>query len=321
MGVVKKLCSSRRVRLSLNVLSGCVALAIFLVVGRHFAASGWPLAGANVKLVAASGVLFLAAYAFKAYGWQRLFVAHERPGSLGLAAASGAACVAGAALPGRVDDAVRIAFLRRVPGCRPGVATVCFSLIMLGLVDTIALTPFASAAAATGDLPSYVRAGLGVVAFAGFVAAAIVFALPRFAGTRLSTRFRFTRWLGERATTSRDARRAVVFIALSWLVRATGLWLLLGAVGIGLSLPLALVFLSATAASGALPVAPAGAATQAGAGAAVLAASGISTTEAIAFAVGAQALAIAAGALVILVAAAWIGGRRLVVPRLRLVPA
>ena len=319
MGAVLKLRSSRRCRLGLNLLSALIALTIAVFVARHFSASGWPLANANMRLVAAAGVLFLAAYAFKAYGWQRLFVPHERPGSLGLAAASGAACVAGAALPGRVDDAVRIAFLRRVPGCRPGVATVCFSLIMLGLIDTIALMPFASAAAATGHLPVYVRVGLGVVAFAGFGAAAIVFALPRLAGTRLWGRFRFTRWLGERATTDRDARRAVVFIALSWFVRAAGLWLLLGAVGIGLSLPLALAFLSATAASGALPVAPAGAATQAGAGAAVLAASGISTTEAIAFAVGAQALAIAAGAVVILVATAWIGGRRLVAPRL--VPA
>ncbi|MBA2615182.1 MAG: flippase-like domain-containing protein [Actinobacteria bacterium] len=311
MGVVRYIRGSGRARVVLRALSASVALTIAVLVARHFARSGWPLAGADPRLVVATAFLFLAAYAFKAFGWQRLIAPAERPGSLGLAAASGAACVAGAALPGRVDDAVRIAFLRRVPGCRAGVGTLCFSLLMLGLIDTIALTPFASAAAASGDLPLALRIGLAVVAFAGFGAAAVVLVLPRVSGSRLLTRFRLGRWLAPRATSAREARRAVVLIALSWLVRAAGLCLLLSAVGIGLSLPLALVFLSATAASGALPIAPAGAATQAGAGAAVLAASGISTTEAIAFAVAAQALAIAVGAVVVLLAAAWFGSRRL----------
>jgi len=311
VGVVRHIRQSRRAKLALHAISGLAALTVAILVARHFAQSGWPLVGADPRLVAAAAVLFLAAYAFKAFGWQRLIAPAERPGSLGLAAASGAACVAGAALPGRVDDAVRIAFLRRVPGCRAGVGTLCFSLLMLGLIDTIALTPFASAAAASGDLPLALRIGLGIVAFAGFGAAFVVVILPRAAGSRLLTRFRFANWLAERATSARDARRAVVLIALSWLVRAAGLCLLLSAVGIGLSLPLALVFLAATAASGALPIAPVGAATQAGAGAAALAASGISTTEAIAFAVAAQALAIAVGAVVVLLAAAWFGGRRL----------
>ncbi len=319
MGVVRYIRGSGRARVVLRALSASVALTIAVLVARHFARSGWPLAGADPRLVVATAFLFLAAYAFKAFGWQRLIAPAERPGSLGLAAASGAACVAGAALPGRVDDAVRIAFLRRVPGCRAGVGTLCFSLLMLGLIDTIALTPFASAAAASGDLPLALRIGLAVVAFAGFGAAAVVLVLPRVSGSRLLTRFRLGRWLAPRATSAREARRAVVLIALSWLVRAAGLCLLLSAVGIGLSLPLALVFLSATAASGALPIAPAGAATQAGAGAAVLAASGISTTEAIAFAVAAQALAIAVGAVVVLLAAAWFGSRRLGL--LRAVPA
>ncbi|MDQ3865711.1 MAG: hypothetical protein M3304_02615, partial [Actinomycetota bacterium] len=62
--------------------------------------------------------------------------------------------------------------------------------------------------------------------------------------------------------------------------------------------------------SGALPVAPAGAATQAGAGAGILAASGISTGQAIAFAVAAQALVILTGAAVVLFALAWSGSRR-----------
>ncbi|MGH3113351.1 MAG: hypothetical protein ACRDOP_07785, partial [Gaiellaceae bacterium] len=63
------------------------------------------------------------------------------------------------------------------------------------------------------------------------------------------------------------------------------------------------------------PIAPAGAATQVGAGAAILIATGVSTGQAVTFAVGAQALVILAGAAVLLGAALWHGGRRLVLPR------
>lgn len=301
--------------MTLNVASVLSGLGVSVLAGRHFADTGWPLAGANLRLVAGAGFLFLLAFAFKAYGWQRLIVPHERPRSLALAAASGAASVTGAALPGRVDDAVRIAVVRRYPGCSAGVGTLCLSLLMLGLVDTIALMPLASAAAATSEASFAIRVGLAVVAFAGLAAAAIVFGLPRLTQSGRLLRFRVGRWLGERATSPRDAWHAGLLILLSWLVRATGVFLLLGAVGVGLSFPLAIAFLCAAAASGALPVAPAGAATQAGAGAAILAASGIATSQAIAFAVAAQALVILAGAAVVLFALAWNGGRRLVVGR------
>ena len=303
---------SRR-KLALNGLSVAAALAVSVFAVRHFAEAGWPLAGANPRMVAAAGVLFLLAYAFKAYGWQRLFVEAERPNSLALAAASGAACVTGAALPGRVDDAVRVAFLRRYPGCRAGIPTLCLSLFMLGLIDTVALMPFASAAAVTSEVPLAVRIGLAVVAFAGLGAAAVVLALPRLGSSRLVGRYRTSRWLSSHATGAEQAWKAAVLITLSWLVRAAGLFLLLGAVGLGLSVPLAVAFLCAAAASGALPVAPAGAATQAGAGAAILVAGGLSTTQAIGFAVAAQALVILAGAAVLLFAVAWSGGRHLVV--------
>jgi uncharacterized membrane protein YbhN (UPF0104 family) len=313
--VAERICGSRRARLAFNALSSALVATVAVLVARHFAQSGWPLAGAEPRLVAAAGLLFLAGYALKAYGWQRLFAPAERPGSLALAAATGAASVSGAALPGRVDDAVRIAVLRRLPGTRPGIGSACLSLFMLGLIDTVALMPLAVAAAATSDVPLAVRIGLGVVAFAGLGAAAVVVALPRLPGTRIAARFRLTRWLAARTACTREARRAALFVLLSWLVRATGLFLLLGAVGLGLSFPLAVAFLCAGAASGALPVAPAGAATQAGAGAALLVASGVSTTEAIAFAVGAQALVVTAGAAVVLVAAMWHGGSRLRVAR------
>jgi len=40
----------------------------------------------------------------------------DRPTSQALAFAGGAACVGGIALPGRIDDVVRIACVRRFPG-------------------------------------------------------------------------------------------------------------------------------------------------------------------------------------------------------------
>ncbi|MDQ3857235.1 MAG: lysylphosphatidylglycerol synthase domain-containing protein [Actinomycetota bacterium] len=256
MALVEEIRSWSRRRLAFNVVSLVFALALSALAARHFAEVGWPLAHADPQLAAAAGILFLVAYAFKACGWRRLFVPHERPGSLALAAASGAASIGGAALPGRVDDAIRIAVVRRYPGSRPGVATVCLSLFMLGLIDTVALMPFASTAAVTSEVSIPVRIALAVVAFAGVGAAALVLALPRLVGSRAIARFRAARWLAERAACTREAWKATLLILASWLVRAGGLVLLLGALGVGLSLPLAVAFLTAAAASGALPVAP-----------------------------------------------------------------
>jgi uncharacterized membrane protein YbhN (UPF0104 family) len=313
-GIVRA-CRSPRGRLALNLGSAVLAVGIALLAARHFAEAGWPLADANLKLVAAAGALFVLAYAFKAFGWERLFAPAERPGPVALAAAGGAACVSGAALPGRLDDVVRVAVVRRWAGPQSGVGTVCFSLFMLGLVDTAALMPLASSAAASGEMSPGVRAAMAVVAVAGFGAAIVIAILPRLVASGRLLRFRLARWLGERTTCPRDAWKAWLLVLASWLTRALALFLLLAALHVTLSFGLALAFLCAAAATGALPVAPAGAATQAGAGAAILVASGIGTSEAIAFAVAAQALLIVAGAAVILFAAVWQGGRRLLLAR------
>ena len=304
-------CRSPRGRLVLNVGVGTFAITVSILAARHFAGVGWPFSGANVGLVAAAGLLFLLAFAFKAYGWHRLFAPHERPKPLTLGAACGAASVTGAALPGRFDDVVRVAVVRRATNGRAGVGPVCLSLVMLGLVDTAALMPLAGAAAVTADAGTAVRVALAVVAFAGFGAAVVIAVLPRLTASGRLLRFRIARWLGERVIAPRDAWQAWVLVLASWLTRAFGLFLLLHALGFALSLPLAIAFLCAAAASGALPIAPAGAATQAGAGAAILIASGVGTANAVSFAVGAQALVILAGAAVLVFAALWHGGRRL----------
>lgn len=303
-------------RIAINVGIGVLGVAISILAARHFADVGWPLGRANLPLVALAGIFFLLSYAFKAYGWQRLFAPHERPRPLTLAAAGGAASVTGAALPGRFDDVVRVAVVRRFTAAHSGgVPTVCLSLFMLGLVDTAALMPLASTAAAASDMAPVIRAAMAVVAFAGFGAAIVIAVLPRVTASGRLIRFRLARWMSERSVCPRDAWKAWLLVLASWLTRAVGLFVLLAALDVSLSLPLAIAFLCAAAASGALPVAPAGAATQAGAGAAILIAAGIGTAKAVSFAVAAQALLILAGAAVLVIAALWHGGRRFAVAR------
>jgi len=301
---------SPRGRIIVNLVSAVLAVGLAILAGRHFAETGWPLANANYWLVGLSGACFLAAYAFKAFGWQRLFHPSERPVPMALAAAGGAASVTGAALPGRFDDVVRVAVVRKYPGCRSGVGSLCFSLFTLGLIDAAALMPLASTAAATTDASGFVRAAMGIVAFAGVGAAAVIAFMPRIVTSGRLVKYRLAGWISQRTTTPREAWTAGGYVLVSWIFRTLGLYFLLAALGFSFSFPLAVAFLCAGAASSALPIAPAGAATQAGAGAAILIASGVGTTQAIAFAVAAQALLIMAGAVVVIVAALRVGGQR-----------
>ena len=296
--------SNRKLQILLNGGVGAMLLAVSVYSTRHFVHTGWPLRHADPLLVGAAAVLYLFAYAFKAWGWQRLFAEGDRPTADALAFAGGAACVGGIALPGRIDDAVRIACVKRFPGTRAGLGTLGLSLLVLGMLDNAALTPLASVAAA--DAHSWtVRLGFAVVAGAGVLAAVVVALLPKMSGGRHVMRFRLGRWLSSHTHCTRDAWAAWLLVSVSWALRGTAVFLLLNALSMGNSFPLALAFLCASAASAALPIAPAGAATQAGAGAAILIASGVHTTEAIAFSVAAQALVIVTGAAVVLLIAAW----------------
>ncbi len=290
---------------------GISGLAIAGLAARHYANTPWPLAHAHPALLVAIGALTLVAYTFKAYGWGRLFQAHERPRPLALAAANGAASVGGVALPGRFDDAIRIAVVRRSPNCPAGVRSLCLSLVMLGLIDSAALAPLALIAAVLPGCPLALRAGLGVVALAGVSAAALILALPRLTGSRRVLRFRLGRWLGPRTTSRREATEALLLVTASWSIRATALYLLLGALGIGYAFPLALLVLCAGAAAAALPVGPAGAATQAGASGAVLVASGVGATQALGVAVAIQAVGVLCGGGIVLFALACRRVRRL----------
>jgi hypothetical protein len=96
--------------------------------------------------------------------------------------------------------------------------------------------------------------------------------------------------------------------------------LLLGTLGVGFSVPLALFVLCAGAAAAALPIGPAGAATQVGAGTAALIASGVGASEALAVTVAAGALGVLTGAAIFVVAVVWRTGLSLVTYR-RAIPS
>jgi len=144
-----------------------------------------------------------------------------------------------------------------------------------------------------------------VVTAGGIAAAAVVVALPRLAASRRARRFRVGRWVNPRTTSLRRATEAWALVSACWLIRAVSCFLLLGTLGLGYSVPLALLFLCAGAAGAALPIGPAGAATQIGAGTAALIASGAGASRALAVAISVGALGVLTGAATFLVAAGW----------------
>ena len=83
-----------------------------------------------------------------------LFAPLERPRPLALLAGNGGAALVGVVLPGRFDDAMRVAVVRRFPGCPAGIRVLCLSLVMLGLIDSAALAPLALVGAAFPDAGS-----------------------------------------------------------------------------------------------------------------------------------------------------------------------
>jgi uncharacterized membrane protein YbhN (UPF0104 family) len=291
MGPVAAAWRAPRVRRCVNAGFGMAGLATLALVAHDLLTSEWPFPRTSVDLAAAAGAFALTAAAPKALGWQRLFRGSDRPASLALASATAAASVAGIALPSRVDDAVRVAIAHRLSGRRPSVAALVLSLFLLGMIDAGALAPFAAAAAVVAPVGAASRAGFAIVAGAGIGAVVVVAALPRMRSHARLGRYALTRWLDRHALDSpADAAFAWWLITAAWALRAVAVMLLMQAVGIPAPFTLALGYVTACAAVGALPIGPAGAATQAGVGAAMLASAGVGTREAIAFAVVAQAL-------------------------------
>jgi uncharacterized membrane protein YbhN (UPF0104 family) len=116
-------------------------------------------------------------------------------------------------------------------------------------------------------------------------------------------KYRIVGWVHTHAAPPREAANSFVLVAVSWALRVAAVFVLLDALSIGTSIPLALGFLIASASAAALPIAPAGGVAQAGAGAALLGAAGIHASEAVAFSVAAQGLIVLAGASILLLTA------------------
>jgi len=306
---------SRRGRWAFTIASGLFVIVLALLAVRHFTTTSWPFSGGNPSLLVGAGLLLLLAHTLKAFGWRRLFAPGERPNPLALAAGNGGAAVVGVVLPGRFDDAMRIAVVRRSPGCPAGVRALCLSLVMLGLIDSAALAPLALAGAVFPGAGIGVRIGLAVVAAAGVAAAALIVALPRLATTKRALQFRLGRWLSPRTTSLHGASQAWGLVTACWLIRALALFLLLGTLGVGFSFPHALLFLCAGAAAAALPIGPAGAATQVGAGATALMSTGVGASQALDVSVSLGALGVLSGAAIFLFAVAWRAGQSLVPAR------
>ena len=312
---------SRRGRWAIAAGSGAVLLALAALAARHFAAISWPLSSRHPGVLVAAAFLLVLAQALKAFGWGRLFTPSERPPFLALAAGNGGAALVGILLPGRFDDAMRVAVVRRYPRCPAGVRVLCLSLVMLGLIDSVALAPLALAGAVLPDAGIGLRIGLAFVAAAGVAAAIVISVLPRVAASRRTLRFRLGRWVSPRTTSPRRASEAWAFVSACWLARAVASFLLLGALGVGYSISLALLFLCAGAAAAALPVGLAGAATQAGAGGAALVATGVAGAEALRVAVSIGVLGVLTGTAVLAAAVVWRSAAALLPRALRIAGA
>jgi uncharacterized membrane protein YbhN (UPF0104 family) len=288
---------------------GALAVAVVVLATRPSAPTSLPLSNGPPILLAAVCALLLGGYALKILAWRRLFAVGERPHPLALVTASAGGSILGLVLPGRLADVLRVAIVRRSRSCPAGVRALCLSLVMLGLIDSVALVPFALTAAAYPGHTVGLRAGLAVVAGSGVVAAAVIVVLPRLAAKTL-VRYRAGRWLSPRTVSPRNASVIVALLFMCWLARAAAIIVLLGALGVGFSFPLAVLFLCAGKAAGALPGG------QAGAGGAVLMASGIGGAKALDVAVSGQALATLCGVAMLLFAALWLVGVRFAARRL-----
>src|SRR5437773_8493689 len=121
---------SRRTRWGVGLGSVAVMLLLAFLAVRHFATTSWPLSHGEPGLLVAAGLLLLLAQALKAFGWARLFTNRERHSPLALVAGNRGAALLGVVLPGRFDDAMRIAVVRRYPGCPAGVRVLCLSLVI-----------------------------------------------------------------------------------------------------------------------------------------------------------------------------------------------
>lgn len=236
----------------------------------------------------------------KAYSWRRMCPPDGRPSLLTLAAASGASSVAALLLPGEFCDAVRIWVVRKL-NPRQDIGTVAVSLGTSGMLDPVAMAPFAFIAAAVLTVSSVFQLGLIGYGVVGLVLACTIIFLPKAMHHPKLAKHKVVCWMARRWPAHDDALHGFCGSLIAYLLRTLSMTLLLLALGIGGSVSLLLLFamMLAVQCAGAIamivPIAPS--ATQAGAAGAVLASAGIGANAALAFGIAAQFMAAAAGLL------------------------
>src|SRR5919202_3701411 len=159
-----------------------LTVAACYLVGRRLTHSSWPLAHAQMPLVAVSAVCSRASFVLRARGWRRLFPLGQQPGQCRCLASVGAAAASGAVLPFRLDYLVKIGTLRRLGGVRIGLEAVALSIVSLGMVDAVAMLPLSVSAIATSSAsvrgPLLIVVGFGIACGVLFVASDQVVRLP-----------------------------------------------------------------------------------------------------------------------------------------------
>lgn len=306
----------RRRRLVGGIAFSSLSLAACVLVARRLSDASWPLESANVILVLLAAGAYLASFGLRAFGWQRLFPARERPDGARCLAACGAAAASGVVLPFRLDYVVKISTLRRLGGVRLGLETVAVSIVALGMLDAVTTLPLALAALAMSG--PVLRAPLIVVALF-CIGCLVILALGQRV-TRLPLVGRSDRLhavyrrVAESTRFSRPTLVAGLLLLGCWTSRALGSTLLLSALGVGFSPTLALVVLCISGGTSILPITAGGAVAGMGTTAGVLFALGVTKAAAVQFAL-ASGLLLTGAALA--TAALGLGGSLLLTLRAR----
>jgi hypothetical protein len=309
----------RRRRLTAGITFSSILLGACVLVAQRLSHASWPLEGARVPLVFLAGGAYLASFGFRAFGWQRLFPACERPDGARCLAACGAAAASGVVLPFRLDYVVKISTLRRLGGVRLGLETVAVSIVALGMLDAVTTLPLAITALATSG--PVLRAPLIVVALFCSGCLGILALGQRVARLPLvgrSARLHAVyRRVAESTRFSRPTLVAGLLLLGCWTSRALGSTFLLSALGVGFSPTLALVVLCMSGATSILPITAGGAVAGMGTTAGVLFALGVTKAAAVNFALACGLLLTGAA---LGAAALGIGGSLLLTLRARRQP-
>lgn len=273
-------------RLFFALAFAAVTVGACVLLGRRFTHTSWPLQRAHMGLVAATIALYFASFVLRALGWQKLFPSAGRPDRARCLAACGAAAASGAVLPFRLDYLVKIGTLRRLGGAKLGLEAIALSIISLGVVDAIAFLPLSISATATSS-GSFRLPLIGVVLFGvcccGLLVGGRHLARLPIVARRARLARLAARVVNHPRSTTREAIAAWLFLLGCWTSRALGSTLLLAALGVGFSPPLALVVLCLSAAASLIPIASGGAIANVGATAAILLALGVHKDAAINF--------------------------------------